>query len=98
MIERAYRTLREALEGEELKNLLEAEKVLARIVRWYNEQRLHSALGYLRPVDYYRGNPAERQAARRHKLAQARHARREKNLELEQRTLAFSAGEVVASD
>jgi putative transposase len=97
VIERAYRTLREALEGEELRNLLEAEKVLARIVRWYNEDRLHSALGYLRPVDYYRGNPEERKAARRQKLAQARHRRRERNLGLEQGTLLFGPEEVVAS-
>jgi transposase InsO family protein len=97
VIERAYRTLREALEGEELKNLLEAEKVLARVVRWYNQEGLHSALGYLRPVAYYRGNPEERKAERRQKLAQARYRRRERNLGLEQGTLPFVAGEVVAS-
>ncbi len=96
--ERVYRTLREQLEGEELANLLKAEEVFARIVRWYNRERLHSALGYLRPVDFYRGNPEERYAARRVKLAQARHRRREKNLQLEQGTLAFLEGEVVASD
>jgi putative transposase len=98
LIERLHRTLREELEGEALTNLLAAEKVLGRIVRRYNEERLHSALGYLTPADYHRGSPAERYAVRRAKLAQARHARKEKNLELEQRTLAFSAGEVVASD
>jgi transposase InsO family protein len=98
LIERMHRTLREELEGEALTNLLAAEKVFDRIVRRYNEERLHSALGYLTPADYYRGSPAERYAARRSKLAQARHARKEKNLELEQRTFAFSAGEVVASD
>jgi transposase InsO family protein len=97
VIERVYRTLREALEGEELRNLLEAEKVLARIVRWYNEERLHSALGYLPPVLVYRGNPEERRAERRRKLAQARHRRRERNLGLEQGTLPFTAEGVVAS-
>jgi len=96
VIERAYRTLREALDGEELRNLLEAEKVLGRVVRWYNEERLHSALGYLRPVDYYRGRPEERKAERRQKLAQARHRRREKNLGLEQGTLPFVPEEAVA--
>jgi putative transposase len=96
LIERMHRTLREELEGEALTNLLEAEKVFERIVRRYNESRLHSALGYLTPKDFYRGNPAERYAARRAKLAEARHRRKEKNLELQQRTLPFTEGEVVA--
>lgn len=97
VIERSFRTLREALEGEELTNLLEAERVLARLVRWYNEERLHSALGYLPPVVVYRGNPEERKAERRRKLAQARHRRRERNLGLEQGTLPFVPEEVVPS-
>jgi transposase InsO family protein len=97
LIERMHRTLREELDGEELTNLLQAERVFARVVRRYNEQRLHSALGFLTPADYYGGNPSERYAARRTKLARARHQRREKNLELEQRTLPLGAGEYVAS-
>jgi transposase InsO family protein len=98
LIERMHRTLREELDGEALTDLLEAEKVFARVVRRYNEQRLHSALGFLTPADYYRGNPDERNAARRTKLAQARHQRKEKNLELQQRTLPFTEGANVASD
>src|SRR5580658_5336132 len=82
LIERVHRTLREELEGESLTNLLEAEKVFGRVVRRYNDERLHSSLGYLTPKDYYRGNPEERFAERRRKLAVARHQRREKNLEL----------------
>jgi transposase InsO family protein len=97
VIERSFRTLREALEGQELTNLLEAERILTRLVRWYNEERLHSALGYLPPVVVYRGNPEERKAERRRKLAQARHRRRERNLGLQQGTLPFTAGEVVAN-
>jgi putative transposase len=89
LIERSNRTLREALEEVELADILEAEREMARIIRRYNEQRLHSALGYLRPVDYYRGNPAELHEARRQKLSQARHRRKEANLAIEQRTLAF---------
>jgi putative transposase len=98
LIERLHRTLRGELEGEDLKNLLEAKKVFARIVRRYNEERLHSALGYLTPADYYRGNPSARYAARRAKLSQARHERREKNLAMQQRTLPFPGREEVASD
>jgi putative transposase len=98
LIERVHRTLREELEGEALANLLEAEKVLGRIVKRYNEERLHSALGYLAPKDYYRGNPAARFEERRRKLAEARHKRREANLGLKQRTLPLEAGEIVAND
>lgn len=97
VIERSFRTLREALEGQELTNLLEAERVLARLVTWYNEERLHSALGYLPPVVVYRGKPEERKQERRRKLAQARHRRKEKNLGLQQGTLPFTAGEAVAN-
>src|ERR1700746_1326740 len=77
LIERMHRTLREELDGEALTNLLAAEKIFARLVRRYNEARSHSALGFLTPADYYRGNPAERYAARRMKLAEARHQRKE---------------------
>lgn len=98
VIERSMRTLREALEGEELPNFVEAQRKLARVVRWYNEERLHSALGYLPPATFYRGDPAARYAERRQKLVEARHRRRERNLGLEQGTLAFEVGEKVASD
>jgi putative transposase len=98
VIERSFRTLREALEGEELRHLLDAERVLSKVVRWYNEERLHSALGYLAPATYYRGDPEARYAERRRKLVEARHRRREKNLGMKQGTLAFEAGEKVASD
>jgi putative transposase len=97
LIERMHRTLREELDGEALTDLLEAERIFARVVRRYNEQRLHSALGYLTPADYYRGNPRERYETRRTKLAQARRQRKEQNLELQQRMLPFPERENVAS-
>jgi putative transposase len=97
VIERSFRTLREALEGEELSNLIEAERVLARLVKWYNQERLHSAIGYLPPEVMYRGDPEARKAERRQKLAQARHRRRERNLGLQQGTLPFVAEETVAN-
>ena len=97
IIERSNRTLREALEGEELTDLLQARDVLARIIHWYNRERLHSALGYLRPIDYYRGNPSELHEKRRKKMSEARHRRRERNLQLRQPTLPLEPQEVVAN-
>ena len=91
LMERAYRTLREALEGQELPDRPAAERVLQRVIGWYNYERLHRALGYLRPVDYYRGDPAVLAEARRRKLAAARHQRKEANLRLRQRTLPLYA-------
>ena len=93
---RANRTLGEALAEEELTDYLQAVKVIARTVRWYNERRLHSALGFLRPVDYYQGNPEELYAQRRQKLMAARHRRREKNLRLRQPTLPLTSEEAIA--
>lgn len=87
LVERSNRTLREALEEVEFANRQEAEEQLARIIGWYNETRLHSALGYLRPADYYRGRPEQLHASRRTKLSQARHRRRETNLAIRQPTL-----------
>ena len=98
IIERSNRTLREALDGEELTDLLQARDVIARIIEWYNTERLHSALGYLRPIDYYRGDPARLHEERRRKMAEARHRRREKNLKLRQPTLPLECTEGVANN
>ena len=89
IIERANRTFREALEDHELTNRFETEDALSQIINWYNTERLHSSLSFLRPVDYYRGNPNELHETRRRKLSQARHRRRQKNLEIKQTTLPF---------
>ena len=97
IMERANRTFREALEGEELTDLYQARDVMTRIVDWYNHQRLHSALGYLRPIDYYRGDPDALQETRRRKMAEARHRRREQNLKLRQPTLPLEPLEGVAN-
>lgn len=96
LIERANRTLREALDGEELTDLLTADRVIARLVHRYNEERLHSALGYLPPWEFYRGEPSKRFEQRRVKLVQARHRRRERNLQLRQGTLPLERGEAVS--
>jgi len=95
LMERANRTLRESLECEPLENLLEARKVINQHVNRYNHDRLHSTIGYLPPWEYYRGDPAKRHEERRVKLQQARHARRERNLNLSQPTLPLETPELL---
>lgn len=91
LVERAHRTLGELLDEVELKDLEQARQVIGEIVRRYNTERLHGALQFLRPADYYRGNPEQLLEARRRKLAEARHRRRERNLEIKQQTIAYEA-------
>lgn len=86
-MERSNRAVREALEAEEPASRYEADAALGRIMHRYNHQRLHSSLGYLRPIDYYRGDPQTLHESRRQKLTAARHRRREMNLKLRQPTL-----------
>ena len=44
LIERAQRTIGEALEDEELKTYHQAIRAIDKVIDWYNRQRLHSAL------------------------------------------------------
>jgi putative transposase len=53
-------------------------------------------LGYKPPATFYRGNPEEVDTKRVLKLRQARHKRKEKNLELRQKTLPLSASKSIA--
>lgn len=97
LVERTHRTLGEALDALDLNDLGQARRAVDEVVRWYNEERLHSALKYLRPIDYYRGDPAKLLDERRRKLADARHRRKEANLGIRQRTLPFAASYCEAS-
>jgi transposase InsO family protein len=79
-IERYHRSVREEAFGDtEVDNFYRARDLLGEWVRYYNEERLHSALKYLRPVDYYRGNPEALLAERKRKLREAAARRREVN-------------------
>ena len=71
-IERYHRSVRDEAFGDiDVKDFYQARELLAEWVRYYNEERLHSALKYLRPVDYYRGNPEALLAKRKTKLREA---------------------------
>jgi transposase InsO family protein len=79
VLERLHRSLREGLEDRELRHLVHARELVDHWVQFYNHRRLHSALNYLRPVDYLCGDPEALLAERRRKLAAARARRRQRN-------------------
>jgi transposase InsO family protein len=56
----------------------DAQRIVGRYVRYYNEERLHGALGYLTPKDKLAGREAEIFAARDRKLIAARERRKMK--------------------
>ena len=76
-LERLHRTHREeGFSGEELEDYYQALDTLEGWSYYYNYRRPHSALNYLCPIDYYRGDPAMRLAERERKLREAFEARK----------------------
>jgi len=79
-IDRYHRSVREEAFGDEEKeDYYQARDLLAGWVEYYNHERLHSALNYLRPVDYYRVNPEVLMAERKRKLTRATARRKDVN-------------------
>ena len=71
-MERLHRTHREeGLTEEALTSYYAALDAMERWDEYYNYRRPHSAIKYLAPADYYRGNPDDRIAERKEKLVQA---------------------------
>lgn len=97
IIERYHRTLGEKLEGHDLADFTQAKAVIAGIIEHYNHRRLHSSLSYLRPVDYYRGDPTTLLAERRRKLQQARELRKQENLKRRQQLIPRRREELLYS-
>lgn len=95
-IERCQRTIGERLDAHEFEDYAQAVRVVDDVIDHYNHHRLHSSLNFLRPVDYYRGNPEALLAERRRKLTQARDLRRQENLQMRQRLIPWPEPETVA--
>ena len=95
-IERYHRTIGDQIDQHDLQDYTQAKSVIARIIAEYNDVRLHSALMFLRPVDYYRGNPEALLAERRRKLSTARELRKQENIRLRQRRLPQPEEETVS--
>jgi hypothetical protein len=95
-IERYQRTIGERIDEHDLEDYDQAQGVIGGIIDHYNHHRLHSSLNFLRPVDYYRGNPEALLAERRRKLVTARELRKQENLKLRQRLLPYPAAPTVS--
>ena len=95
-IERFHRTLDEKLSDVDEADYQATADEIDRIMDHYNHKRLHSSLSFLRPVDFFRGNPAALQAKRCRKLEQAKALRKQANLKLRQRMLPWSEPRSVA--
>lgn len=72
VVERLHRTHREEASLDSDTGYHEALDQFANWCRYYNHERPHSALRYLCPIDYYRGDPEARLAERQIKLEAAR--------------------------
>lgn len=76
VVERVHRTHRqEALVGEATQDYHAAHDAFTQHVAFYNDHRPHSALRYLPPAVYYRGDPEAKLRERRLRLATALAAR-----------------------
>jgi putative transposase len=75
-IERWHKTIKEdAIRPSEPSSVEEARKVVDKFVREYNEERLHSSLGYITPKDCLEGKAEKIKEERKLKLKEARSKR-----------------------
>ena len=78
-IERWHQTLKgECLRPGTPLTLSDAQRIVAQYVTYYNEERLHGALGYVTPNDQLNGRDREIHATRDRKLTEAREKRKAK--------------------
>ena len=80
IVERANRTVRESLAPVILTDYGQARSEISRIIEYYNNNRRHSSLNYLTPIQYYKGNLEEILRIRESKIERARILRRERNM------------------
>ncbi len=78
-IERWHQSLKkECIRPKTPLSLDDAHQAVSEFVNYYNTKRLHSAIGYVTPLDKLNGRDKEIQADRERKLAQSRAQRKER--------------------
>ena len=92
-LERYHRTVKEGcIRQHSIESLEEAKALVTAFVDDYNDNRLHSAIGYVTPKDKLHGKEKEILNAREEKLAAARAERKKKRLKEEGDRHLSSAG------
>jgi hypothetical protein len=79
-----------------LEDLTQPKAVIGGFIDAYNNMRLQSALSFLRPVDYYRGDPEALPVERRRELQTARKLRRQENIKLRQHLIPWAEDQTVS--
>jgi putative transposase len=88
-IERFHRTIKgDCIRPETPLTLEDAQRIVARYVAYYNDVRLHSAIGYITPKDKLEGRDKAIFAERDRKLAEARERRKAERQAARQPALA----------
>ena len=72
--------MRESLVSIMLTDYEQASNEISRIIEYYNNNRRHSSLNYLTPIQYCRGNPEELHRITKSNIERARKLRRERNM------------------
>jgi transposase InsO family protein len=81
-LERYHKTIKsECIRPKVALSLEEARTQIADYIRYYNEERLHSSIGYVAPKDKLEGRDQQIFTERDQKLEAAREARKQKRLE-----------------
>ena len=85
-LERYHKTIKaECIRPKVALSLEEARTQIADYIRHYNDERLHSAIGYIAPKDKLKGRDKQIFTERDQKLEAAREARKQKRLKEKQR-------------
>lgn len=79
IVERFNGTVRDESNDQYGANCLEAEQIVGRLMKHYNETRLHAALGYMTPATWHLGEPEKIRTVRAQKIAAARAHRKSIN-------------------
>ena len=82
-LERYHKTIKsECIRPKVALSLEEARNQIAEYIRYYNDERLHCAIGYIAPKDKLEGRDTQIFTERDQKLEVAREVRKQKRLEM----------------